>query len=251
MKRKLILAVICILAAGCTDNFKEGQEYLNQSELVNARKSFSRVQKDNENYEEAQNKIQYIDSIIEVNRIERQRQDSIAKVEREKIELEKERERYKKELDGMSDFDGGTYRGSVSSIVVEIALFHAWAKLINEGLEHSDSEIVNASKKMEAKAKSIQKKEFPKIRKEYGKLMKEEMWEQNIEVKTLGRNYTTLEFIGGIFASNKNKKDVMESLSDMLHKLRFKRVNYKWYKYDDEYTYYTLKSKDDTELIEN
>jgi hypothetical protein len=31
--------------------------------------------------------------------------------------------------------------------------------------------------------------------------------------------------------------------------LKFKRTNYKWYDYDDEYTYYSMETKADGELV--
>ena len=71
---------------------------------------------------------------------------------------------------------------------------------------------------------------------------------ENIEVEVFGNNSKTIQFTGGIFANNKNKQETQETLSEMLNLLRFKKVNYKWYKYDDEYTYYELDSKNDNEI---
>ena len=43
--------------------------------------------------------------------------------------------------------------------------------------------------------------------------------------------------------------DLQSSLEDMLKKLRFDRVNYKWYEYDDKYNYFDLKSPKDVDIV--
>jgi hypothetical protein len=37
-------------------------------------------------------------------------------------------------------------------------------------------------------------------------------------------------------------------LQDMLKLLRFNRINFKWYKYDDEYTYWQIESLPDSKI---
>ena len=96
----------------------------------------------------------------------------------------------------------------------------------------------------------IQVSEFPKLRKAYGKIVAKKLWVENIEVEVFGNNSKTIQFTGGIFANNKNKQETQETLSEMLNFLRFKKANYKWYEYDDEYTYYDLDSKNDNEIVE-
>ena len=78
--------------------------------------------------------------------------------------------------------------------------------------------------------------------------LKDNFWKFNIKVTPKGNGYNTLEFQGGRFADNANKKDFQGSLSAELYDLRFKRIIYKWYEYDDEYTYYSLKTGQDSEL---
>ena len=71
------------------------------------------------------------------------------------------------------------------------------------------------------------------------------MWEHDCDVSISGR---TITFTAGIFAANANIKDAYQNISDALRDLRFKRCNFKWYRYADEYTYYTIDSKNDTDL---
>ena len=40
----------------------------------------------------------------------------------------------------------------------------------------------------------------------------------------------------------------METIQKSLEDLRFKKVNFKWYKYDDEYTYWDIESLADSKV---
>jgi hypothetical protein len=96
---------------------------------------------------------------------------------------------------------------------------------------------------------SLQKTDLPKIRKSYAEYLAEEFWKENIKVFSKGSGSTTIEFEGSTFANNQNIKAYQDAASELLNLLRFKRSNYKWFKYDDEYTFYTLKTKADSELF--
>jgi len=141
------------------------------------------------------------------------------------------------------------YQESIESIQIEIALFGVWSNIINEAAISENQEIKNLGIELEKKTKKIQTKEFPILRKAYGKIVHKKLWVENIETEVFGKGNKTIQFTGGIFANNKNKQETQETLSEVLHMLRFKRANYKWYKYDDEYTYYELQSKNDDELV--
>jgi hypothetical protein len=87
------------------------------------------------------------------------------------------------------------------------------------------------------------------MRKEYGNLVAKTLWEHDIDVKVYGQSYGTIEFVGALFAANKNIKDTHATLFEMLKLLRFDRANYKWYEYDSNYSYYTIESNADNEII--
>lgn len=109
--------------------------------------------------------------------------------------------------------------------------------------------IINVSKKLEKNIINIQTKNFPLMRKSYLDHIKDEMWRNDIDVSIEGKSKTTLNFTGGYFASNRNKEEFQTLQQDMLELLRFKRVNYRFTKYDDEYNYYDVKSPKDGDVL--
>lgn len=146
-------------------------------------------------------------------------------------------------------FDNSTYRGSKEAVQMEVVLFGVWARIINQGEASSNPEDQKLAKKLKDKVVARQVKEFPQMRKEIAKVMKEKLWEENIEVKCFGNGNATLDFVGGSFASNKIIKQTQETLSEMMNMYRFKRTQYRWIPSADEYTYYSIDSPKDSELV--
>lgn len=105
--------------------------------------------------------------------------------------------------------------------------------------------IQDAVKKLKPVAVKALQTDYPALRKQYIAYAARTLWEENIEVTGSGR---TIQFTGGMFASNKNIKRTQETLSRILNRLRFKRVEYRWYRGASEYTSYTLSNKGDGEL---
>lgn len=113
--------------------------------------------------------------------------------------------------------------------------------------EYSNNDkVASKAKQLRKLLEKKQKEIFPRLRKEYARIIDNKMWEHDIDVTSTG---TSITFIGGIFAANKNKSEFHSTVQDVLSLLRFKRANYKWYKYDDEYTYYSIPSPADTDLV--
>ena len=119
--------------------------------------------------------------------------------------------------------------------------------LIKKGLDHDSLEIRDISKEIEKYLVSAQVSEFPNMRKLYAEFAANKLWEQDIEVKSSGPGNSTLTFIGGTFAANKNKQDWQEAFSSVFRKLRYKRIFYKWYSYDNG-IYYEVDSQEDEQL---
>lgn len=142
-----------------------------------------------------------------------------------------------------------TYRNTVEATQMELVLFAAWAKTINEALSSENDEVKTLGKELEKKVKNIQIKEFPVLRKAYAKAIYHKLWEQNIETQVLGNKNKTIQFTGGYFANNGNKAQTQQTLQEALKMFRFSKVNYKWYKYDNEYSYYEIDSPNDSELM--
>lgn len=154
-----------------------------------------------------------------------------------------------KELSDVENFDGSKFN-SIENLKIELALFASWSNLINEGKQIENRNLVQLSNNLEGKVERLQANEFPKMRLRFAEILKKELWTDNIEVSIGGSANSTLTFTGGTFANNANKQEYQSSLSEIFNLLRFKRINYKWYKYDDEYTYYTLTNSPDKALLE-
>jgi len=138
-------------------------------------------------------------------------------------------------FENLKNLKSENYIGSIEKILDEINFFgNCW-----KALKFIKIDNPKKSKEFEDLIISKQKTEFPKMRKRYGDIVKDKLWEENIQVKVFGSGNTTIDFVAGIYASNKNIKDHQETLNDILHKLRFKRSQYRWYSGAD-YTYYTL-----------
>lgn len=90
-------------------------------------------------------------------------------------------------------------------------------------------------------------KNYPLARKVWAQSAKNRLWEQDVEVNYSGR---TITFTGYVFASNAGIKEVYDNISSALEQLHFKRCNFKWSKYADEYTYYNISSSEDNEVYD-
>lgn len=139
---------------------------------------------------------------------------------------------------------------SVDGIVIVLAIYKAYAITIKEGKESTNPDEKELAKKLEAKVSNSQLKSFPKLRMVYYNIMQEKLWEHDVDIKIGGKRNTVLNLTAGYFAANNNIKSTQEALHEMLVNLRFKQINYRWYKGDDEYTYYTVESPKDSEVFE-
>ena len=60
-----------------------------------------------------------------------------------------------------------------------------------------------------------------------------------------GEGSRTLRLTSVVFASNGNIAEIQRTLHDQMELLRFKRIEYRWYRGADEYSYYTVESPPD------
>lgn len=111
--------------------------------------------------------------------------------------------------------------------------------------DSKNKELLQELEKMKKEIGKLQASKLPQMRKVFANDLKDKFFRTNIDVK---QNGTTLELTGGKLANNANKEDTYSMLKDLLYDLRFKKLNLKWYKYDDEYYYYEINSKKDSEL---
>jgi hypothetical protein len=68
-----------------------------------------------------------------------------------------------------------------------------------------------------------------------------------MEISVKGKGNTTIEFTGIAFANNRNIAEFQSTVVESLSRFRFKRVHYK-NGISDEYTYYDIPSKKDSEI---
>lgn len=158
--------------------------------------------------------------------------------------------RLEKELKGTTAATFLDNANSPEQITVSLAVFLALAS------EYEDGDVLNLSSEQQAvrqrfKARIIdlQVQTLPTLRSRYGKAMAEKMWENNMKVRALGTANRTIEFVWGGFASNKNIAEFHRTASENFEALRFKRAQYKWIPSADEYTYYTLETPNDRDLV--
>jgi uncharacterized membrane protein YqjE len=137
---------------------------------------------------------------------------------------------------------------NVDALITEINIFPLYWNLAYKANHNIDVAIKQLGKTLISEVEKLQTKEFPVIRKEYGKVVSKTLWENDIEVNVSGNNNTTITFVGGLFAANKNIMTIQDMIKEALEKLRFKRVQYKWFDGASDYTYYDLEPKKDSEF---
>ena len=179
----------------------------------------------------------------------------LAEIEKQKEEaqlaqIEEKKKRIQKEIDSLNKpFDGSNFRGSLPVMQLELALFSAYATIVQEGKNHPDSGVKALANELERKTSQLQVNEFPKLRKAYADMIGKEMWEYNMDLAVGGTANKSITFTAGMFANNANIKQIQGTLQEALILFRFNRANYKWYKYDDEYTYFDIKSESDSKVM--
>lgn len=174
--------------------------------------------------------------------------DTSAAEKSDKLKSDELTKRFNIELKNIDTFNGSTYRGTIENLQMELVVFSAWAKLIDEGVNDKNNK--DLALKLKNKVKALQIREFPLLRNEYSKIAGQKLWENDIYMNSLGSKKTILNITGGLFAANKNIKDTQDKLSEVLTQFRFKQIRYRWYKESEEYTYYDLASPNDGDIID-
>ena len=183
---------------------KKGESFFDNKDYEKSIAEFKKVSENDESYNQAQMLLIKADSLIEVIKRkdfvndsifkvkEKIREDSISSAEIKRIN-EWEIEKMQKELNSIKTFDGAKYRGDISSLKIEIALFSTWGKMAENSKNSEIPEKIRLGKSIEQNLKSLQLREFPKIRANYAKILKNKLWEEDITVQNFGsrkNNYT-------------------------------------------------------------
>lgn len=230
-------------------SLERANKYLKEGKYLSAKMAAKNIKEGSPFYDEATTLIADIEKKKESDKKEQEAIEKREKEEKEKEEREKLTKQLEREIESVDkgiDFD--KYKGSIQELTIGIALFNTWATIISNGENSSVKKDKDLAKRLKYKISKIQTKEFPKIRKAYGKLMAKKLWEHDITVTTSGSRNQRINFVGGMFAANKNKKQFQEEIHENLYLYRFDRSNYRWYKGQDEYTYYKISSPSDKEV---
>jgi hypothetical protein len=146
---------------------------------------------------------------------------------------------------------GGTYNAKTrltkEDILQEIEAFNSAARSISTVTTKADS-TKKLFKKVASELAKLQVKDFPTLRRNYAGYAANKLWEENVTVTCSGQGNTTINITGGLFADNKNIKLVQETIGYMFRDLRFKKVAYRWYEGQTNYTYYQPASKRDSDI---
>ena len=110
----------------------------------------------------------------------------------------------------------------------------------------SDPAAARARATLKAALSKRQTLVYPVLRAGFAKLTADAMWEHNIEAAAVGASKRTLRLTGGTFANNANIKEFQQSGADIYQLTRYRRIEYRWFKGADEFTYYNLEPPADS-----
>ncbi len=250
----IFISIISIITTDQAKNSKliieSSQKNIEKGDYKTAIADLKTIPENDSLYISAPNLIEKADSLIHIEEKEKKiaHELEVKKLEQEKLTLIKAK--LLRELESIDEgIDFSIYRESIDFLQIELALFGTWAKMIQEGTVSKNTDIQNLAKELKTKVSKIQIKEFPLLRKEYSQIISKKMWKNDIEVSSSGKRNTNLNFIGSIFAANKNKQLFQQKVQEILIMFRFKQSRYRWYKGESEYTYYTVYKGKDSDLV--
>jgi len=231
-------------------SIEAAKNYIEQENYSSAISNLEDIDEENPLYSEAQILLQKADSLSKMTEEEKRLAQEMEVKKAAEEEKLKQKEQLEREIKSINDgVDFSTYRGTVDALQMELVLFGTWADIIEKGETSDDPEIQKLAKQLKPKVVNLQVREFPRLRKEYADVVAKKMWENDIEVYANGTGNRYINFSGGLFAANKNKKDFQEQLHEILTMFRFNQSRYRWYKGADEYTYWTIYEGKDSELV--
>jgi hypothetical protein len=155
----------------------------------------------------------------------------------------------KNNLKSLAGFKGVNDQSTEDEVKFEAIMFSAYAKTINQYENDSSKPVRALALELKKKVSAIQKQEFPKLREAVGTFLAAKLWENNVTCSVTGGKYKTLDLTAGMFANNANIKKFGESAESVVSLYRFKQVNYRWYKDQDDYQYFTYKTPGDGEIV--
>jgi hypothetical protein len=173
--------------------------------------------------------------------------DTVAEKEPE-LPKESKSEAINKAMADMNQSDLAELHTSVLGITTEIKIFKAWAKIANAA--ENDKYSKEVLPKFRKKVMATQKKEFPLLREAYTELVKNKVWEDDMEVTSYGPAYDRIWLTGAAFARHAYIKLIHETMIDIFTDLRFSTVTYKYSNYDSDPTSFRISCPEDEVMTE-
>jgi hypothetical protein len=203
---------------------------------------------------------------------ERERQqaaDRAVRLEREALEKKEREAREAAELAALYDRNKSDYLTQLASEIVELGRFNArsltgskeqiiaalnridgWASFIDKGTAFRLTPQQEAQRTdMRRRLSALQVQAFPVLRDAYGPLMRQVLWEHDAKMRTFGPGFRTVEVISAHFAANRNIQQIHNTVEAAFTRMRFTRAQYKWLDANVEYSYYSLASPADGDVV--
>lgn len=246
----LILAVIFIdTSIDSKTSIENANKFIEEGKYSNAISTLKNIDENDSLYQNAQIILKKADSLSNLSEEEKAKAEELKALKKKEEDELKQKEQLEREIksidNGIEIADGD----SIDELQMDLVVFGSWASIIKDAEKSENNEIKNLSKTLKSKVIQVQIKYFPLLRAKYAKVVGKKLWENDIEVFANGRGRRYINFTGGIFAANKNKKDFQEQIHEVLKMFRFKQSRYRWYEGEDEYTYYTIYEGKDSELV--
>jgi hypothetical protein len=149
-------------------------------------------------------------------------------------------------LNGVGAKSGNRINGTWQEIGNELTLLQA--EYIASCLKPLATEkpLIKLMKQYETALKDVMILNYEQARILYVAEKNDLLFENDVTIDP-NKKYNELTLIGAMFAANKNKVDAKKMMEPAVELLRIKRLNFKWYKYDDGYGW-TYATPDDDEI---
>jgi len=248
----ILLSVIGVMTGGYNsqDHIDSAEKDISEGNYEAAITSLQEISTEDSLYNKAQILLQKADSLNDISVNEKLLAFEQLTVEKNEEKKQKAIEDLERELTTITKgIDFSIYHETIDGLNMELALFAVWGSIIIENDLSEDDKISKLVKQLKQKLAALQTKEFPIMRKVYAKIVANLLWENDIYVSASGTGKRYINFTGGNFAANANKKEFQVELHEILTSFRFKQSRYRWYKEQDEYTYYTIYEGKDTDLV--
>lgn len=224
-----LILLLCCFSCG-KSNFEKGVDHYKKGDYSFAIKELISVKEGDPNYPNAVSLLTKIDSIYKV---EKEQQFN------ETVTVFHDAEIWKK---------GQTRWEDIDALITSVLFFEQLARTAKTAIDSENEGIKEKGIFIQKNLPVIQKRDFPTLRREYARIVGEQLWRDNVKVEAKGNRGTTIVMIGGFFASNANIEDAQKEVHELLMKLRFKRSEYKWIPSASEYVYYKIESRDDGDI---